>query len=312
MKRSQNQIQLIYVVLLTACFLPFVSPALALLCGIGLSLLGLNSAKLSGMTPLILQSSIVLMGFGMNLGQVIEASRSGFVVTAVSVSVTIGLGLLLGHLLRVDSKISALIAAGTAICGGSAIAALAPVIRARHFQISFSLIVIFILNAAALLLFPLIGHFFNLSQEAFGYWAAIAIHDTSSVVGAGASYGPRALEIATTVKLTRALWIIPVSLAFAFADKEKGKGRIRIPWFIGLFVLALIFAHFAPGLTETFGHLNWLGKRGMVIALLLIGSNISVADSKQAGWRSFVLGIVLWFAIASLSFLAIRSQFAGC
>ena len=308
MKLSQQKIQFIYFIFLGACFLPFMSPALALLIGIGLSLLGLKHHKMVGFTALVLQASIVLMGFGMQLDQVMKASRSGFLITAVSVTATISLGLLLGKLLRVDSKISTLIAAGTAICGGSAIAALAPVIKARNFQISFSLIVVFILNALALLLFPMIGHFFHLSQEAFGYWAAIAIHDTSSVVGAGASYGPKALEIATTVKLTRALWIIPVSLAFAFFDREKGAGKIKIPWFIGLFVLALLVAHLAPQLHDTFGHLNWLGKRGMVVALLLIGSNISIADSRQAGAKSFLLGIVLWISIASVSFLAIQQH----
>jgi uncharacterized integral membrane protein (TIGR00698 family) len=306
MKLTQNQIQLIYFVLLAACFLPFMSPALALLIGIGLSLLGLKHHKMAGFTAIVLQASIVLMGFGMNLTQVVAASKSGFEITAVSVIATISLGLLLGKLFKVDHKISVLIAAGTAICGGSAIAALAPVIKARNFQISFSLIVIFILNALALLLFPMIGHFFHLSQEAFGYWAAIAIHDTSSVVGAGASYGTKALEIATTVKLTRALWIIPVSIAFALADRKNEKGKIKIPWFIGLFVLAIVFAHFVPQMQDTFGHLNWLGRRGMVVALLLIGSNISIAESKRAGAKSFLLGIALWFLIATLSFLAIQ------
>ncbi|WP_163716679.1 YeiH family protein [Mangrovibacterium lignilyticum] len=303
---SQQKIQLIYFVFVAACFMPFMSPALALLIGIGLSLLGLKHERMSGFTAVVLQASIVLMGFGMNLTQVVKASKSGFELTAISVVATISLGLLLGKLLKVDHKISVLIAAGTAICGGSAIAALAPVIRARNFQISFSLIVVFILNALALLLFPAIGHFFHLSQEAFGYWAAIAIHDTSSVVGAGASYGTKALEIATTVKLTRALWIIPVSIAFAVFDRKSEKGKIRIPWFIGLFVLALLVAHFVPQLDTTFGHLNWLGKRGMVVALLLIGSNISIADSRQAGTKSFVLGIALWLSIASISFLAIQ------
>ncbi|PTN08419.1 YeiH family protein [Mangrovibacterium marinum] len=311
MKLTHNQIQLVYFVLLAACFLPFMSPALALLIGIGLSLLGIKHQKMSGLTALVLQASIVLMGFGMNLTQVVAASKSGFEITAISVVATISLGLLLGKLFKVDHKISVLIAAGTAICGGSAIAALAPVIKARNFQISFSLIVIFILNALALLVFPLLGHFFHLSQESFGYWAAIAIHDTSSVVGAGASYGAKALEIATTVKLTRALWIIPVSIVFAMADRNGDKGKIKIPWFIGLFVLAIVFAHFVPTMHDTFGHLNWLGKRGMVVALLLIGSNISIAESKQAGARSFILGIVLWFAIATLSFLAIRNHLIG-
>ncbi|WP_372773206.1 YeiH family protein [Mangrovibacterium sp.] len=303
---SQPKVQLVYIISLVACFLPFVSPAMALLIGIGLSLLGIKHHKMEGYTGLVLQASIVLMGLGMNLSQVVQASRSGFEITAISVIVTIALGLLLGRLLKVDHTTSVLIAAGTAICGGSAIAALAPVIRARDFQISFSLIVVFVLNAVALILFPMIGHFFHLSQEAFGYWAAIAIHDTSSVVGAGATFGEKALEVATTVKLTRALWIIPVSVAFAWVDRRNGKGKIKIPWFIGLFVLALVFAHFVPQMQDTFGHLTWLGKRGMVVALLLIGSNISVADSKQAGAKSFLLGTALWLSIASLSFLAIQ------
>lgn len=306
MQVKQNHIQFIYLGVMAICLLPFVSPALALIAGIALSLFGLKSKQFSGYTAKVLQASIVLMGFGMQLGHVVEASKSGFLLTAVSVTGTIVLGLLLGRLFKVEHNISVLIAAGTAICGGSAIAALAPVIKARSFQISFSLIVVFILNALALVLFPMIGHFFHLSQDAFGYWAAIAIHDTSSVVGAGAAYGSQALEIATTVKLTRALWIIPVSMAFAFVDRHGESGKIKIPWFIGLFLVAIVVAHFLPQLSTTFGHLSWAGHRGMVIALFLIGTNISFADGREAGWRSFALGIVLWLSIASLSFLAIR------
>ncbi|MGQ7868077.1 YeiH family protein [Sunxiuqinia sp. sy24] len=307
MKQSSKNIQLIYVLAITACLLPFVSPAMALVAGILLAFTGWRHASIHKQTGRVLQAAIVLMGFGMNLTQAIEASKSGLLLTAGSVILTIGFGLLLGKLLRVDSKISWLIASGTAICGGSAIAAIAPVIHAKNHQISFSLVVIFLLNALALLLFPLLGHYFNLSQETFGFWSAIAIHDTSSVVGAGAAYGPQALQIATAVKLTRALWIIPLSIVIALFNKDEKRGKISIPWFIGLFVVAVVLAHALPQWQATFSHLNWLGKRGMVMALFLIGSNISLGEVKKAGSRSFVLGILLWVFIASLSLAVIHN-----
>ncbi|WP_299578180.1 putative sulfate exporter family transporter [uncultured Sunxiuqinia sp.] len=306
MKQLSTNMQLIYSIAIAACFLPFVSPALALVTGILFAFLGWRHTGLHQQTGRVLQASIVLMGFGMNLTQAIEASKSGLLLTAGSVVLTIGFGLLLGKLLRVDSKISWLIASGTAICGGSAIAAIAPVIHAKNHQISFSLVVIFLLNALALLLFPLLGHYFNLSQETFGFWSAIAIHDTSSVVGAGAAYGPQALEIATAVKLTRALWIIPLSVAIALFSKNENRGKISIPWFIGLFVIAVVLAYLLPQWEPTFSHLNWLGKRGMVVALFLIGSNISLGEVKKAGSRSFILGILLWIFIASLSLLVLH------
>ncbi len=211
--------------------------------------------------------------------------------------------------MKIESKIGLLISAGTAICGGSAIAAVAPVVNAKNYQVSFSLVVIFILNAIALLIFPILGHYFNMSQETFGTWAAIAIHDTSSVVGAGATYGSKALQVATTVKLIRALWIIPLSLVIAFTQKDKANGKIKIPWFIGLFVASILTAYLFPSNAVSYEHLNWLGKRGMVIALFLIGSNISFSEAKQAGFKSFVLGVLLWFLIAIGSFLALTSNF---
>lgn len=311
MDHSTKSFHLIYGLAIATCMLPFVTPAIALIAGIGLSLLGLRHPTMHKQTSRILQASIVLMGFGMNLTQAIHASQTGFFLTAGSVLLTISLGLLLGKLLGVESKISWLIASGTAICGGSAIAAIAPVIHAKNHQISFSLIVIFILNAIALMIFPVIGHSFHLSQETFGFWSAIAIHDTSSVVGAGASYGPKALEVATTVKLTRALWIIPLSIVIALFNKNEKQGKLRIPWFIGLFVMAIVLAHFVPEWQPTFTHLNWLGKRGMIIALLLIGSNISIAEAKQAGTKSFVLGVLLWLFIAGLSLVALNSHVFG-
>jgi uncharacterized integral membrane protein (TIGR00698 family) len=300
---SKKHISLIYGAMLFLCFLPFVSPAMALGVGILLSLLGMKHETISKYTSFSLQASIVLMGFGMNMAQVISASKTGFIDTAISVVFVMVTGFLLAKLLKVDSNTGTLISVGTAICGGSAIAAVAPVLNAKNYQISFSLVVIFILNAIALVIFPMLGRHFNLSQETFGTWAAIAIHDTSSVVGAGATYGARALEVATTVKLIRALWIIPLSLIIAFMQKGKSTGKVKIPWFIGLFILSIIIAWILPQGAATYAHFNWLGKRGMVIALFLIGSNISFADVKKAGVRSFILGIILWILIGVSSFM---------
>lgn len=161
------------------------------------------------------------------------------------------------------------------------------------------------LNAVALFLFPFVGNKLGLSQETFGNWAAIAIHDTSSVVGAGAIYGDKALQVATTVKLIRALWIIPLSLVIVFMNKGSEKKSIKFPWFILFFLLAIVFANIFPDFQESYTHFNWLGKRGMVIALFLIGSNITVSDIKKSGPKSFALGIILWavIAVGSLFFL---------
>jgi uncharacterized integral membrane protein (TIGR00698 family) len=308
MTLNQNQTKTIYALFLFLCFLPFITPAIALASGIVISLLGLKHENISQYTSFSLQASIVLLGFGMNLTQVINASKTGFVETAISVAIVMISGLLLAHFLKVDSKIGILISAGTAICGGSAIAAVAPVINAKNYQISFSLVIVFILNAIALLIFPIIGHHFNLSQETFGNWAAIAIHDTSSVVGAGATYGPKALEVATTVKLIRALWIIPLSLIFAFVQKDKTGGNVKIPWFIGLFVASIFISFLFPAGAATYAHFSWLGKRGMVIALFLIGSNISFAEAKKAGIKSFILGILLWLLIGVGSFVTLTNH----
>ncbi len=305
MDLNQKQISIIYGVVILLCFLPFISPVIALFIGLFLSVLGLKYNKITKYTSFSLQASIVLMGFGMNLTQVVSASKTGFVDTAISVILVMGVGLLLTKLLRVDSKTGTLISAGTAICGGSAIAAVSSVLNPKSSQISFSLVVIFILNAIALVIFPIIGHYFNLSQETFGTWAAIAIHDTSSVVGAGAIYGPKALEIATTVKLIRALWIIPLSIVIALAQKDKSNGKIKIPWFIGLFIISIVIAYLFPSGQNMFTDLSWLGKKGMVIALFLIGSSISLKEAKNAGFKSFVLGVLLWLFIGVSSFIAL-------
>jgi uncharacterized integral membrane protein (TIGR00698 family) len=304
-EKKFNSFKWLYFLIISCCFMPFMSPAIALLVGLTLSLIGIKHENIHKYTSKILQASIVLMGFGMNLTAVISSSKTGFLETIVSVTTVMLLGIFLGKLFKVEKNITLLIATGTAICGGSAIAAIAPILNSKNYQNSFALIVVFVLNAVALLLFPFIGHTLGLSQETFGNWAAIAIHDTSSVVGAGAIYGEKALQVATTVKLIRALWIIPLSLVIAFLTKNGDKKSIKFPWFILFFVFAIVFANIFPGFQESYTHFSWLGKRGMVIALFLIGSNITISEIRKSGLKSFVLGITLWavIAIGSLLFL---------
>lgn len=299
----------LFLVIISICFLPFVSPTIALSIGIALSLLEIKHKNIHEYTSKILQLSIVLLGFGMNLSDVITASKNGFIETLFSVIGVMFLGILLGKLFKVEKNTSILIATGTAICGGSAIAAIAPILSSKNYQNSFALIVVFVLNAVALLLFPFIGHRLGLSQATFGNWAAIAIHDTSSVVGAGAIYGEKALQIATTVKLIRALWIIPLSIVVVFLNKNSRKKSIKFPWFILFFVLAILFANFFPQYQISYSHFSWLGQRGMVIALFLIGSNITIKQIKQSGFKSFALGITLWL-ITAFSSLFILINYA--
>lgn len=303
-ENTKKRIDWLYYIIPILCFTPLLSSPLALGLGIIMAFAFGSSSpyKKDKLTKYMLQASIVLMGFGMNLSQVIETSKTGFYFTAISVTLTLVSGLIIGHILKVEKKTTILISGGTAICGGSAIAALSSIINPKNYQLTFSLTVIFVLNAVALFLFPFIGHAVGLSQETFGTWAAIAIHDTSSVVGAASSYGPKALEIATTIKLTRALWVIPVSLAVAMFNKESGQAKISIPWFIGIFVLAILVRYLVPGWEETFTHLNWLGKKGMLIALFLIGASINKADIVKAGLKPFLLGVSLWLVISVTSF----------
>lgn len=303
MKHPQYSLELLYYVIIALCLFPFISPPIALGLGIILSLLKIQSPKFTNHTSAILQYSVVLMGFGMNLTDVLAASRRGFAETIISVTSVMFIGLLLGKIFKAEKNTSILIAAGTAICGGSAIAAVAPILQSKSHQNSLALGVVFILNAAALLIFPHIGHYLGLSQEVFGNWAAIAIHDTSSVVGAGAVYGPVALQVATTVKLIRALWIIPLSFVIAFFNKNCSSQKIKYPWFILFFVLAILFANLFPTLSESYTHLSWLGRRGLVVALFLIGANISIDQIRQTGIKSFALGITLWIITATSSLL---------
>ena len=289
------------------------SAPVALVCGIifGFSFPHPYHPENRVLSRFLLQASVVGLGFGMNLAQVIHAGRSGFLYTAISITVATVLGLLLGWWFGVTRKASFLITMGTAICGGSAIAALAPVTEANDDEIAVSMGTVFALNSVALLLFPFVGHRMGLSQTQFGLWAALAIHDTSSVVGAAAKYGEQALAIGTTVKLARALWIVPVSLITAFVIRRRSAGattqaKIQWPWFILFFCIAAVLNSYLPQMHPLFGILNKLGKTGLVVTLFLIGTGLSRQTFKKVGMRPMLQGILLWMVIGTASLVAIQ------
>lgn len=257
----------------------------------------------------LLQYSVVGLGFGMNLHSSLASGKEGMTFTIVSVIGTLIIGMFIGKkLLKIDSKTSYLISSGTAICGGSAIAAVGPVLDADDSEMSISLGTIFILNAIALFIFPSIGHMLNMSQHEFGTWAAIAIHDTSSVVGAGAAYGEEALQTATTIKLTRALWIIPIAFVTSFLFKKKGK-KISIPWFIFFFIGAMIFNTYVLAQSETgvlIGKgINEFARKMLTITLFFIGASLSRDVLRSVGLKPLIQGVLLWIVIscASLAYI---------
>ncbi len=292
----------LFILLFILCLMPFISPAIALFLGLALGMTaGQPFPKFSKKTSkYLLQFSVVGLGFGMNLHESLKTGKEGMLFTIVSVAAVLVLGIYLGKRLMMDRKTAYLISAGTAICGGSAIAAVGPVVKANDNEMSMALGTIFILNAIALFIFPPIGHLLDLTQEQFGMWAAIAIHDTSSVVGAGAAYGEKALEIATMVKLTRALWIIPITIVTMFLFKQKG-GKIAIPWFIFFFILAMVANTFLTIPETVTGSLVWLAKKGLTVTLFLIGAGLSRKVIKQVGVRPMVQGVVLWVFIGLIS-----------
>lgn len=287
------------------CLTPLVGPPTALALGLvfGLTLGNPFRAETKRASRLLLQASVVALGFGMNLNQVVRAGRSGFVYTAIGIAFALALGMLLGRLLRVERTAAFLIATGTAICGGSAIAAVAPIAGANDEEISVSLGTVFVLNSVALLTFPAIGTALHLDQTQFGLWSALAIHDTSSVVGAAAKYGTLALAIATTVKLARALWIVPVALGTALVKRKRA--RIQWPWFIAFFVLAAVANSYVTLGAPLYAMLARGGRIGLTLTLFLIGSGISRATLKQVGARPLLQGVLLWLAVAIASLLAI-------
>jgi uncharacterized integral membrane protein (TIGR00698 family) len=240
----------------------------------------------------------------MNAGVALEAGKTGLIYTIIGITGTFCIGYLLAKFIRVNKKTAFLISTGTAICGGSAIAAVAPIIEAGSEDTSVALGVVFILNSVALLLFPALGHFMGLSETRFGLWAAIAIHDTSSVVGAASHYGKTALAVATTVKLTRALWIIPVSIISSFFFKSEVK-KLKIPYFIFAFFGAMVLNTYLSGLHDIFQIISTIAKQGLVVTLFLIGSNITVKTLKNVGYKPFVMGIVLWIIVSTMTLLMV-------
>jgi uncharacterized integral membrane protein (TIGR00698 family) len=298
--------QAIFALIIVLGLFSIISPPIALLLGVvmvnvfGNPFIAFNHIAIT----YLLQFSVIGLGFGMNATAAISAGKEGFLLTIFSIFSTLLLGTFLGKWLKTDKKTSHLISCGTAICGGSAIAAISPVIKSNENQTSIALGVIFILNSIALFVFPFIGHQLDLSQKEFGLWCAIAIHDTSSVVGAANKYGAEALQIATTVKLARALWIIPISLLTAFIFKNKSQ-KIKIPYFIGLFILAMLFNSYVPQTAIISPYIVNVAKIGLTITLFLIGATLNINTLKAVGVKPLFQGVLLWIFIAGLGLASI-------
>jgi uncharacterized integral membrane protein (TIGR00698 family) len=301
--------RILFWIALAACLTSWISPPIALAMGLAIGLtLGHPYAALNRKaTKILLQASVVGLGFGIDLEQVLSASRSGVLFTIATIVGTLALGTVVGRLLRIERKTTHLIASGTAICGGSAIAAVGPVIEAGESEMSVSLGTVFILNSIALFLFPAIGHALGLSQMQFGIWAAIAIHDTSSVVGAAARYGEQALAIATTVKLARALWIVPLVLVTSLVFRRGRGAKVTIPWFILYFLLASVLRTFVRPIALASPTIVDVAKIGLTVTLFLIGAGLSRRMLRTVGVRPLVLGILLWIVISTVSLWAVRS-----
>ena len=296
----------LYGLLILLCLFPIISAPLALLLGLIFALIFKSPfpAFNKKASKYLLQVAVVGLGFGMNVQEALKAGSDGIVFTIFSVVSVLALGIWFGKLLKVSPIQAYLISSGTAICGGSAIAAVGPVAKASDAEMSVSLATIFVLNAIALFIFPVLGHLSNLSQHQFGMWAAIAIHDTSSVVGAAASYGEEALKVATTVKLARALWIIPLSIFSVFYFKSD-KRKISVPWFILFFVLAMTLNSLI-NIPDYITHGIVSGsKQALTLTLFLIGAGLSKDTIKTVGFKPLILGLLLWFFIAIISFIFI-------
>lgn len=293
--------EILFILALVACLTPWVSPAIALVMGlvvahrIGHPFMHMNHR----LTHLLLQFSVVGLGFGMDLHSTLATGTQSMGYTALTVGIALLAGTLAGKLLGIDSKTAFLISGGTAICGGSAVATLAPTVQARENQTAAALGTIFILNGVALFIFPGIGHGLHLTQQQFGQWAAMAIHDTSSVLGAAGRYGPEALQIATTVKLARALWIIPAALGATLVYRKRGQG-IKAPWFIGLFILAMALNTYLP-LGNITPYIVHLAQTGLTITLFFIGAGLSRQVIAATGWKPLLQGAIVWIVAGAIS-----------
>lgn len=305
--------KIVYIALIALILIPFdkmglpqVSAPVALLCGLIFAFIFPNPCpKFNKKTSkYLLQVAVVCLGFNMNLQESLKSGSEGMLFTVVSVVGVMCLGVLLGYWLHINRKTSYLISSGTAICGGSAIAAVGPVLKADENEMAVSLGVIFILNSIALFIFPPLGHLLDMTQEQFGTWAAIAIHDTSSVVGAGEIYGETAMKTATLIKLTRALWIIPLAIVTMFIFRDK-KSKISIPWFIFIFVLAMLVNTYVA-LPQLFVDIMvWVARRGMVVTLFCIGASLSIASIKQVGVKPLLQAVALWIVISVSSLIVV-------
>lgn len=296
----------IYVLLAVVCILPFANAPIALFLGLlyGLSI-GTPFKKFNkSASKYLLQISVIGLGFGMNISESLHSGYDGMVFTIISVITVLFISIYLGKLLGINKISSYLIGSGTAICGGSAIAAVGPIAKANESEMTVSLATVFILNAIGLFIFPPLGHLLQLSEHQFGIWVAIAIHDTSSVVGAAATYGNEALKIATTVKLTRALWIIPLSVFTVFYFKAKGE-KITIPWFIFLFILAMILNSYINIPDIYTQNIVAVSRKMLTLTLYFIGVGLTRETLKSVGFKPMLLGVILWIFIGSISLIFI-------
>lgn len=328
MSKSVEMVKTVVFVLAAAAFFivpwcwpaaRFYAPGLAVITGILFAVTVGNPLQkyTSKITSQMLGATIVGMGCGMNLMDVLRAGANGFIYTAVGIAAGIGLGVFVGKRLKLSKESMYLVSVGTSICGGSAIAAAAPVLKAKPHDIALASATVFVLNAIALLIFPKVGHLLGFTQEQFGYWAALGIHDTSSVVGAGLAYGETALEVGTTVKLARALWIVPVTmfLSMFVAEREPGeerKFRFKVPWFIPWFIVAAAVVTWIPATASAGSVIKDISKFLMITTLFLIGANLSRSKLKELGIKPVIHGIILWLILAGGWCFAIWSNWVRC
>ncbi|WP_172277682.1 YeiH family protein [Chryseobacterium sp. LAM-KRS1] len=304
--QNEKTKKIIFLTLAVITLTPWISSPIALALGFLLAVLlgNLFEKYLHRYIHLLLQISIVGLGFGLKLNEALQAGKTGFILTVVSIATVMILGYFLGKVCKLEKKLSYLVSVGTAICGGSAIAATSPIIKPSTKQISLALAIIFTLNSIALFVYPVIGHALHLSQEQFGLWCAIGIHDTSSVVGAAGKFGDEALKTATTVKLARALWIIPVSLMTMLIFKNK-ESKIKVPWFIGYFVFAILLNTYIPLFAHFSQIITTVSKSGLNLTLFLIGSTLSLQTLKTIGFKPLAVAVILWISISTGTLLYI-------